>query len=400
LTAFTSAEFEPSSTIRISCASKCDLCILCAERNHCVELRKDHCVDIYLLLESFGSAIRDLLMAGTRSNLIGVSLSLTLAAAAQGCTGTIGDAQAPTGLAPNPMGSVSGSRTAPASSSGSGGGTSVGGASGSGGTAGRSGASGLGGARGGTGGVAGGAGAATGTSTTTVWKPAPGLSWQWQLTGTIDTSVDAAMFDVDLFDVPALTVAALHALGRKVICYTSAGSFEDWRPDAAQFPAAVKGKALAGWPGEAWLDVRQIALLAPIFNARMDLCRSKGFDGIELDNVDGYTNDTGFPLSAADQLQYNRALADAAHARGLSVALKNDLAQVKDLVSTFDWALNEECFQFNECNLLAPFIQAGKAVFNVEYSLPASTVCPQAKALGFSTLIKNLNLDAQRQACP
>jgi hypothetical protein len=132
----------------------------------------------------------------------------------------------------------------------------------------------------------------------------------------------------------------------------------------------------------------------------MDLCRSKGFDGIELDNVDGYSNDTGFPLTAADQLRYNRALADAAHARGLSVGLKNDLDQVTDLVSAFDWALDEECFQYSECNLLVPFVQAGKAVFNVEYSLPPATVCPEAKALDFSTLIKDLNLDAQRQACP
>jgi hypothetical protein len=234
----------------------------------------------------------------------------------------------------------------------------------------------------------------------TVWLPALRLSWQWQLTGPIDTSVDAAMFDVDLFDAPPSILSDLHARGRKVVCYISAGSFEDWRADAAQFPAAVKGKALAGWPGEAWLDIRRLDLLAPILGARLDLCRSKGFDGVELDNVDGYTNDTGFPLTAADQLRYNRALADAAHARGLSVGLKNDLDQVIDLVATFDWALDEECFQFSECGLLVPFVQAGKAVFNVEYSLPASTVCPKAQALDFSTLIKNPILDAHRQACP
>jgi hypothetical protein len=180
----------------------------------------------------------------------------------------------------------------------------------------------------------------------------------------------------------------------------NAGSFEDWRPDAVRFPQEVKGNALAGWPGEAWLDVRRIDLLGPILDARMELCRSKGFDGIELDNVDGYSNDTGFPLTAADQLQYNRYLAVAAHTRGLSVGLKNDLDQVTALVSLFDWALNEQCFQFQECNLLTPFVQAGKAVFNVEYSLPPGAVCPKAKALDFSTLIKDVDLDARRQACP
>jgi len=233
-----------------------------------------------------------------------------------------------------------------------------------------------------------------------VWRPAPGVSWQWQLTGTIDLNVDARMFDIDLFDTAPSTIAALHLRGSKVICYVNAGSFENWRPDAAHFPPEVKGNALAGWPGEAWLDVRRIDLLGPILDARMELCRSKGFDGIELDNVDGYSNDTGFPLTAADQLQYNRYLAGAAHTRGLSVGLKNDLNQVTALVSLFDWALNEQCFQFQECNLLTPFVQSGKAVFNVEYSLPASAICPQAKTLEFSTLIKDVDLDARRQACP
>ena len=257
-------------------------------------------------------------------------------------------------------------------------------------------ASGTGGATQGTGGVTGTGGA---SSTATVWRPSPGTTWQWQLTGAIDISVEAQMFDVDLFDVSAATVSALHARGRKVICYVSAGSFEDWRPDAAQFPAAVKGKALDGWPGEAWLDVRRIDLLAPVIEARLDLCRSKGFDGIEFDNVDGYSNSSGFPLTAADQLRYNQYLAGAAHARGLSVGLKNDLDQVGDLVSAFDWAINEECFAFSECGLLHPFIAAGKAVFNTEYQMTAAQVCPQAKSMGLSTLIKNLNLDAARQAC-
>src|SRR5258705_316926 len=82
---------------------------------------------------------------------------------------------------------------------------------------------------------------------------------------------------------------------------------------------------------------------------------------IEPDNVDGYANSSGFPLSAKDQLAYNRWLAEAAHARGLSIALKNDLDQVAALAPYFDWALNEECFQYKECGSLAPFTTAGKA---------------------------------------
>ena len=176
------------------------------------------------------------------------------------------------------------------------------------------------------------------------WQPALNLRWQWQLSDLpVDLSVDVAVYDIDLFDNDADVITALHAEGRQVICYLSVGSWEDWRPDADQFPAAVIGSAYEGWPGEYWLDIRQIDLLAPVLRARLDLCRDKGFDGLEPDNIDGYTNDTGFPLTYADQLAFNRWLAAEAHARGLSIGLKNDPDQVADLLPDFDWALTEDC---------------------------------------------------------
>jgi hypothetical protein len=237
------------------------------------------------------------------------------------------------------------------------------------------------------------------TPAAAIWIPPATMSWQWQLTGTIDQSVDAAMYDIDLFDNSAATVASLHAAGRKVICYISAGTWEDWRPDASAFPSAVLGSKVDGWAGEKWLDIRRIDLLGPIMLARMDLCKQKGFDGLEPDNIDGYTNGAGFPLTAQDQLAYNQWLASSAHARGLSIGLKNDLDQVAALVGVFDWALVEECFQYNECDRLEPFTRAGKAVFEVEYSLQPSQFCPQALALGFNAMKKNLNLGAARTPC-
>ena len=147
------------------------------------------------------------------------------------------------------------------------------------------------------------------------------------LPGNIDTSFNVQMYDIDLFDTPKSTIDTLHGQGRVVICYFSAGSWEDWRPDAADFPANVKGNS-NGWPGEKWLDIRNIAALSPIMQARLDLAVDKGCDGVEPDNVDGYNNKTGFPLTGNDQLTYNRWLADQAHARGLSVGLKNDVEQV------------------------------------------------------------------------
>ncbi|MBW1806656.1 MAG: endo alpha-1,4 polygalactosaminidase [Deltaproteobacteria bacterium] len=233
-----------------------------------------------------------------------------------------------------------------------------------------------------------------------IWQPQPGISWQWQLSGTIDTSIEVAMYDIDLFDAPQAVIDELHAAGRIVICYFSAGSIEDWRIDAGDFPLAAIGNQLDNWPGENWIDIRDLTVRA-IMTSRMDLALAKNCDGVEPDNVDGYTNNPGFDFDGSDQLDYNRFLASEAHARGLSIGLKNDLDQIVALVDDFDWALNEECFSYNECDDLLPFIEAGKAVFNVEYGAAglADTICPQANALDFDSLIKNWDLDAWRVAC-
>jgi hypothetical protein len=231
------------------------------------------------------------------------------------------------------------------------------------------------------------------------WHPDLNTSWQWQLSGTLDTSLDVQMYDVDLFDTSAAEVDAINGNSdRFAICYLDAGTSENWRPDANLFPRSVLGKR-NGWPGEHWLDIRKLSVLRPIMQARLDQCAVKGFDGVEFDNVDGYQNTTGFPLTARNQLVYNIWLANQAHLRGLSVALKNDLGQVKTLLPYFDFALDEQCVQYKECAKLQPFINAGKPVFEVEYKLDTAAFCPAANALDFNSLKKNLELDATREAC-
>lgn len=238
------------------------------------------------------------------------------------------------------------------------------------------------------------------------WQPAPGTSWQWQLTGTVDPAQvpDVQMVDLDLFDVPTQTLAALQADGRVVICYFSAGSWEDWRPDADLFPAAAIGDPLEGWAGEAWLDVMD-PTVRDLMQARLDLAVGQGCDGVEPDNVDGYDNGNGLGLNATEQLDYNRFLADQAHLRGLSVGLKNDLDQLEALEPWFDWALNEECLSYDECDRMAVFTGGGKAVFHVEYvddwseaEALAAEVCGQAPLL--DTLIKTWDLGPEWWACP
>jgi hypothetical protein len=231
------------------------------------------------------------------------------------------------------------------------------------------------------------------------WQPGRDAGFQIQLQGRIDLSVRAEVYEVDGFDTSARTVRALHALGRKAVCYINAGAWEGWRPDRAAFPSGVIGKELEDWPGERWLDVRQLDVLGPLVQRRFAMCRRKGFDAVEADNVAGYANRTGFPITYRDQLRYNRFLARTAHRLGLSIALKNDLDQVRDLVSAFDFAVNEQCFQYRECERLRPFRRAGKAVFVIEYALPRSAFCVRARQLGFTAIRKRTGLGAWRAGC-
>jgi hypothetical protein len=230
-----------------------------------------------------------------------------------------------------------------------------------------------------------------------VWAPAPTTEpWQYQLAGKVDLSVEAPVYDIDGADNSAATVSRIHERGARAICYFSAGSYENWRDDRERFPKRVLGRSLAGWPGERWLDIRQRDVLMPIMRARMRRCAEKGFDGVEPDNVDGYSNRSGFPLSGRDQLRYNRALAREAHALGLAIGLKNDLGQIPKLVEHYDFAVNEQCFDFDECGRLRPFIRAGKAVFNVEYG---PVPCDRSRELRLSSIRKRLGLRSWRRAC-
>ncbi len=219
------------------------------------------------------------------------------------------------------------------------------------------------------------------------WTPAPGTSWQLQLSGTIDPSVPVALYVVDLVDSPDDVLATLRARGVKIVCYFSAGTAESYRTDVATLPAGVASKILPEWPDERWLDIRAEPVRA-LVRSRLDHAVKRRCDGVDPDNVDAYTHDTGFPLTAADQLAFNRFVAGEAHERGLAVGLKNDLDQAADLV--------EECAQYGECDKAAPFVARGKPVFHVEY---ATEACPPKRA-GFSTLLKRLDLDAYRVPCP
>jgi hypothetical protein len=170
------------------------------------------------------------------------------------------------------------------------------------------------------------------------------------------------------------------------------GRLERFRRDKDKFPDSVLGRALDGWPGERWLDIRRIGVRAPIMKARIAKCARKGFDALEPDNIDGYQNKsvsrfpeaTSFATTAGSRARRTR--------RASQLHSKNDLGQVKALVPTFEFAIVEECFQYRECGKGALFIDAGKAVLEVEYKLDRGHFCPKAQALGFSSMKKRLSL--------
>lgn len=232
------------------------------------------------------------------------------------------------------------------------------------------------------------------------WSPTQNDSLYIQLQGDLKNVSWASVYDVDLFDTSKEKIAALQVQGKKVVCYFSAGSYEDWRSDAKLFPQKSLGKVLDGWEGERWIDVRSKKVRS-LMRERLDLAVAKGCNGVDPDNIDGYTNKTGFPLRYADSLSYNRFLAQEAHARGLAVGLKNGMDMLPDLVASFDFAVNEQCNEYHECDVYRDFIKLGKPVFNIEYKTKYrrnlksafDALCASSAKLGITSYVFPRNLD-------
>ena len=222
-------------------------------------------------------------------------------------------------------------------------------------------------------------------------------SWHWQLSGTLQTP-DRLVYGIDLYDTPARTITTLKGQGRIVVCYFSAGSWEDWRPDAASFPKKALGSPLDGWPGERWLDIRNDDV-RELMKRRLKLAAQKGCDAVEPDNVDGYSNGNGLKLTEADQLNYNRWLSRQAHHRGLAIALKNTVELVPKLADHFDFAINESCYAYKECDAYRFFRQQGKPVFIAEYRSKNANMCNMAAAAGYRLQFFKRELKAVGTPC-
>lgn len=225
------------------------------------------------------------------------------------------------------------------------------------------------------------------------WQPTGTMPWHIQYQGDMENP-EVPVHNLDGVGTDSAQVQALQASGAHVICYFNAGGSESFRDDYESFPHEVQGKPLDGWPGETWLDVRELDVLLPIMATRMDDCAEKGFDAVDPDNLDGYTNDTGFPLSRDDALAYQRELITLAHDRSLAIGLKNTMDLIPVLADEIDFAVNEQCQQYNECDTYEALIALDKPVFNVEYQ----GTC-EGQPDGISTVLADLLLDGPTTSC-
>lgn len=238
------------------------------------------------------------------------------------------------------------------------------------------------------------------------WVPPALFSYDIQLNDPPNLAAipKVAVVELDIDTAPTLLMQ-VRARGTRTICYFNGGAWESYRADKNAFPKTVLGKAYDGYPQERWLDIRNINALAPIMRARMDACKRKGFVAIDPDNVNGYENKTGFPLTAAHQLAYNRWLMKEAHARGLSIVLKNTPDLANQLAADgYDLVVSESCFKDNFCAKFKPFIQRKRPVLDLEYideGMKLTKFCPQAKLLGINALLKrsSSSIDSYRATC-
>lgn len=233
------------------------------------------------------------------------------------------------------------------------------------------------------------------------WRPTAGLTWQWQIGGgAIDPELSVDVFDID-WEESAATVEALHRAGKKVVCYVSVGSWEDWRPDADDFPPAVVGNEYPGWPGEKFVDIRAQAL-REIMAKRFDTCAEKGFDAVEPDNMDVFSSDSGFGLTERDGIDYAEWMAEQCHARSLAIVQKNAPEITESIESLYDGALTEDCYaDGNWCSDMQPYIDADKPVFACEYDSDIfADACAWGTPRTYSFILKDLDLDAPITLCP
>jgi hypothetical protein len=167
-----------------------------------------------------------------------------------------------------------------------------------------------------------------------IWQPSSGATWQIVLQQAIkleptatSISPDVDVYDIDLFTNSHTTIDTLHRLGKKVICYFSAGSYEPGRPDSNDFKEADKGKVMDGWPGERWLNLNSDNVRT-IMRKRIEMAAKKKCDGIDPDNVDGFVSTSDSSCVEAELTILSR--------------ITRTVWVLQELIPSISWAISQQ----------------------------------------------------------
>jgi len=196
------------------------------------------------------------------------------------------------------------------------------------------------------------------------------MSWDWQIgrttplqrTGTgARNAVD--IYDVDGFLTTRAEVTAIRTRWQastlahpRAVCYLDL-AWEDYRPDAnpqapgTVFPAATLGHIYFGFPEERWVDLRQLGALEPMLRERVAMCARKGFDAVELDDIDSFDppSTTGFRLTPGDVQNFLAYAFNLIHQSGMTALWKNSPYLSWWGRQYADGAVVEECYPDHAC---------------------------------------------------
>ena len=211
------------------------------------------------------------------------------------------------------------------------------------------------------------------------------MRWDWQigrvapLARTGARAVD--IYDIDGFLTTPAEIRAIHTswpaatlAHPKTVCYLDL-AWEDYRPDGStparggRFPAATLGRVYYGYPQERWLDFRQLDALKPMIRARLRMCAAKGFDTVELDDIDSFDppSTTGFHLTPGDAQNFLAYALNQTHRDGMTVLWKNSPLLGWWGRRYADGAVVEECYTWGPC------FSAG-AAGSTQYGFTCTTV--------------------------
>ncbi len=190
------------------------------------------------------------------------------------------------------------------------------------------------------------------------------MRWDWQigratpLERTGRNAVD--IYDIDGFLTTRAEVSAIKTRWQastlahpRTVCYLDL-AWEDYRPDAApgtEFPAATLGHIYFGFPEERWVDLRQLEALKPMLRERVGMCARKGFDAVELDDIDSFDppSTTGFQLTPGDVQNFLAYAFNEIHLAGMTALWKNSPYLSWWGRQFADGAVVEECYLDHAC---------------------------------------------------